>query len=114
MREAQAAAGIQHPGIVVVHDFGEHDGQPYLVMELPAGHSLQDGLLDGPYPVSWVIEAGVQVTEALAVAHRAGLVPRDIKPANLFLTDDGTVKILDFGLVGRPPAATPEPAGRPS
>ncbi|MFD8707183.1 serine/threonine-protein kinase [Kitasatospora sp. NPDC059648] len=112
LREAQAAAGLQHPGIVVVHDFGEHDGQPYLVMELLAGHSLQDGLLDGPFPVSRVIELGVQVAEALAVAHRAGLVHRDIKPGNLFLTDEGTVKILDFGLVGRPPAADPG-TGRP-
>ncbi|MEU6972762.1 serine/threonine-protein kinase [Kitasatospora aureofaciens] len=113
LREAQAAAGLQHPGIVVVHDFGEHEGQPYLVMELLAGHSLLDGLLEGPYAVPWVIEAGTQVAEALAVAHKAGLVHRDIKPGNLFRTDDGTVKILDFGLVGRPPAAAPD-AGRPA
>ncbi|MFD8705102.1 serine/threonine-protein kinase [Kitasatospora sp. NPDC059648] len=99
LAEARAAAGLQHPGIVVVHDFGEHDQVPYLVMELLAGGTLQEELRTGPGPVGWVAEVGARIADALVVAHQAGIVHRDIKPSNLFLTADGTVKILDFGLV---------------
>ncbi|MFE5581493.1 serine/threonine-protein kinase [Kitasatospora sp. NPDC056531] len=105
LREARAVAGLQHPGIVVVHDFGEFDGLPYLVMELLAGRSLETRRGDGPVAVGWAAEVGAQVAEALAMAHAAGLVHRDVKPSNLFLTEDGAVKLLDFGLVHERPQA---------
>ncbi|MFI6154449.1 serine/threonine-protein kinase [Kitasatospora sp. NPDC051170] len=105
LREARAVAGLQHPGIVVVHDFGEVDDMPYLVMELLAGRSLEARRDDGPVAVGWAAEVGAQVAQALAVAHAAGLVHRDVKPSNLFLTEDGAVKLLDFGLVHERPQA---------
>ncbi|WP_051970931.1 serine/threonine-protein kinase [Kitasatospora azatica] len=110
LREARAVAGLQHPGIVVVHDFGEFDGMPYLVMELLAGRSLETRRGDGPVAVGWAAEVGARVAEALAVAHAAGLVHRDVKPSNLFLTEEGAVKLLDFGLVHERPQA-PDDSG---
>ncbi|MFJ9454397.1 serine/threonine-protein kinase [Kitasatospora sp. NPDC101447] len=103
LREARAAAGLQHPGIVVVHDFGEFENAPFLVMELLEGRSLEARPDDGPVTVGWVAEVGARVAEALATAHASGLVHRDVKPSNLFLTADGGVKLLDFGLVHERP-----------
>ncbi|MER5639855.1 serine/threonine-protein kinase [Kitasatospora sp. NPDC002227] len=108
LREARAVAGLQHPGIVVVHDFGEVDGLPYLVMELLTGRSLEARPGDSAVTVGWAAEVGSRVAEALAVAHAAGLVHRDVKPSNLFLTEDGAVKLLDFGLVHERPQAVEE------
>ncbi|MGW2255284.1 protein kinase domain-containing protein [Kitasatospora sp. NPDC001660] len=105
LREARAAAGLQHPGIVVVHDFGEFENAPFLVMEMLEGRSLEARRDDGPVTVGWVAEVGARVAEALATAHASGLVHRDVKPSNLFLTEDGGVKLLDFGLVHERPQA---------
>ncbi|MEV4612559.1 serine/threonine-protein kinase [Kitasatospora sp. NPDC049258] len=103
LREARAAAGLQHPGVVVVHDFGEFDEQPFLVMELLRGRSLESGPGALAPTVGQVAEIGARVAEALAVAHAAGLVHRDVKPSNLFRTEDGTVKLLDFGIAHHRP-----------
>jgi tetratricopeptide (TPR) repeat protein len=111
-REARAAAGLSHPGILAVHDVGAHDGRPYLVTELLRGRSLREALAGGPLAPTQVARLGAEIARALAAAHRAGIVHRDLKPENLFLTEDGAVKILDFGLAtvqsaeGLPAAAT--------
>ncbi|MFB4308854.1 cellulose binding domain-containing protein [Actinomadura sp. GTD37] len=96
-QEAKAAAGLAHPSITGVHDYGEQDAVPYVVMELLEGESLAARLSRGPLP--WREAAGIcaRVADALAAAHDAGIVHRDIKPANVFLTPVG-VKVLDFGI----------------
>lgn len=98
LREARAAAKLHHPHVVSVHDADQFNGQYYIVLELVRGGSLQEVLKTGPLP--W-IEASRVLADAcrgLEVAHRAGLVHRDIKPSNLMRSEDGTVKLSDFGL----------------
>jgi len=97
-QEAQAAAALNHPNILAVHQFGNHDGAPYLVSELLEGDTLRQLLLRGSLPVRKVIDFGIQIAHGLAAAHEKGIVHRDLKPENLFVTKDGRVKILDFGL----------------
>ncbi|MFJ7249440.1 protein kinase [Kitasatospora sp. NPDC098652] len=106
-REARVAAGLQHPGLVQVFDNGEQDGQLFLVMELLHGRDLRTVLReDGPLPVRRAVELAAQTAEALSCAHRAGIVHRDVKPANLMLLPDGRVKVCDFGLAGYLRSAT--------
>ena len=97
-QEAYAASSLNHPNIVVVHDFGELDGRPFIVTELVEGVTLRERLAEGPLPIGDAIEIALQVTSALAAAHVRGLVHRDIKPENVMLRPDGYVKVLDFGL----------------
>jgi serine/threonine protein kinase len=97
-QEARAASSLNHPHIVVVHDFGELDGRPYIVTEFIEGETLRQRLQPGPLPMRDVVEIGVQVAGALAAAHARGLVHRDIKPENIMVRPDGYAKVLDFGL----------------
>jgi dienelactone hydrolase len=97
-REARAAAVLSHPHICVLHDVAEHEGQPFLVMERLQGSSLRDRLGAGPLPAEETLRIGAQVADALDAAHAAGIVHRDVKPANIFLTDRGDAKVLDFGV----------------
>ncbi|MEU9479420.1 tetratricopeptide repeat protein [Streptomyces sp. NPDC048191] len=100
-REARVAAGLSHRGVTVVHDFGESDGVPYLVMELLEGRDLSRLLQDNkghPLPVDHVEDIAAQVAAALAYTHRQGVVHRDLKPGNIVLLTDGTVKLCDFGI----------------
>ncbi|HJW72973.1 MAG TPA: protein kinase [Geothrix sp.] len=97
-REARVAGGLNHPNLVTVHDLGEQDGYPYLVMELLQGSSLRARMESGPIPVGEAAWIAQEVSRGLAAAHSKGIVHRDLKPENVFLTADGRVKILDFGL----------------
>ncbi|CAG7619580.1 serine/threonine-protein kinase [Actinacidiphila bryophytorum] len=100
-REARVAAALQHRGITVVHDFGEHDGVLYLVMELLDGRNLLQVLDDArrhPLPVPDILDIAEQVAAALAYTHAQGIVHRDLKPANIIRLSDGAVKICDFGI----------------
>jgi serine/threonine protein kinase len=103
--EARAAAGLNHPHIVAVHDFGEHAGTPFIVMERLSGWSLADELMRGPLPQDRVRAILDDVLSALAAAHAAGILHRDIKPANVLFTASGDVKVADFGIAKS--AATP-------
>jgi serine/threonine protein kinase len=97
-REARIASSLNHPGICTIHEIDETDGQPFLIMELLDGQSL-DSLYGGhAVPLPRLIEIGVQLSDALEAAHRKGILHRDIKPANIFITGSGQAKILDFGL----------------
>ncbi len=97
-REARAASALNHPHICTVHDVGKHEDQPFLVMELMRGATLNEAVEKKPIDSRQLLAIGVQVADALEAAHAAGIVHRDIKPANLFLTERGEAKILDFGL----------------
>jgi eukaryotic-like serine/threonine-protein kinase len=98
-REARAAARLDHPNIARVLDLGEHDGRPYLVMELLEGESLAARIdLAGPLPAAEAARIVAAVADALEAAHQAGVVHRDVKPGNVFLTTSGEVKVLDFGI----------------
>lgn len=95
--EARAAASLSHPNIVAVHDFGEHHGEPFIVMERLPGDTLADLMAQGPVPAHRVRTVLDQVLAALQTAHAAGVLHRDIKPANILLASDG-VKVADFGI----------------
>ncbi len=97
-REARSASALNHPNIVTIHDIAEHEGTTYIAMELVEGRTLRELLRDGPLPVAKATDLAGQICEGLGKAHAAGIVHRDLKPDNVMVTDDGLVKILDFGL----------------
>ena len=97
-REARAASRLSHPHICTIHDIGEQDGQPYLVMELLKGRTLRELMKGGKLPTPDVLRIGAEVADALVAAHADGIVHRDITPANIFVTEHGEAKVLDFGL----------------
>jgi Tol biopolymer transport system component len=103
-REARAVAALSHPNILVLFDVGAHNGIHYAVTELLEGETLQQRLSRSALPWRKAIELGVALAEGLAAAHDKEIVHRDIKPGNIFLANDGQVKILDFGLAMRQPA----------
>ena len=96
-KEARAAAQLDHPNILVVHDIGTHEGSPFIVSELLQGESLREKLGE-PLPLKKAVDYAIQIAHGLAAAHEKGIVHRDIKPENVFVTKDGHVKILDFGV----------------
>jgi Tol biopolymer transport system component/serine/threonine protein kinase len=97
-QEARAVGMLNHPNILTIHDVGEHEGAPYLVSELLEGETLRERINGGALSLSKAADIALQISHGLAAAHELGLAHRDLKPENLFLTKDGRVKILDFGL----------------
>ncbi|MGA6987697.1 MAG: protein kinase [Terriglobales bacterium] len=97
-QEAQAVAALNHPNIMAIHDFGEHERSPYIVAELLEGETLRERLRGGALPTRKATDYAEQIARGLAAAHEKGIVHRDLKPENIFITRDGRVKILDFGL----------------
>ena len=113
--EARAASSLNHPNIVTIHEIGQADGLPYIVMERVNGQSLRQLLRTRPLVTRRTIELAAQAAEGLARAHEAGIVHRDLKPENLMVTADGFVKILDFGLAKlREPELEPVEGSTPS
>jgi serine/threonine protein kinase/Tol biopolymer transport system component len=108
--EARAAAALNHPNIVAIYDFGLDEGNPYIVCELLEGQTLRKRLFDGALPLRLAIEYSLQIVQGLIAAHDRRIIHRDLKPENLFVTTDGRIKILDFGVAKL--QSGPEESGR--
>src|SRR4051794_27950741 len=97
-REAEVLASLNHPNIAAIYGLEEGGGTTALVMELVDGEDLSERISDGPIPIAEALAIAKQIAEALEAAHEQGIIHRDLKPANIKVREDGTVKVLDFGL----------------
>jgi serine/threonine protein kinase len=103
-REAKVVGRLDHPNVIALHGYGVDDGTPYLVLERLRGESLDRRLASAPLSVDAALDIGVAVVRGVAYVHAWGIVHADIKPANVFVCDDGAIKLLDFGLADLDPA----------
>jgi Tol biopolymer transport system component len=113
-QEARAASALSHPNIVVVHDVGRDGDVSYIAMEVAPGRGLRELMASGPMPFRHILAIGSQIAEGLARAHAGGIVHRDLKPENVIVSDEGLVKILDFGLAKTLPAPEGELTSAPT
>jgi len=97
-REAQAAAGLDHPNISGIYEVGEYHGRPFYAMQVVEGQSLKELIAGKDLSIDRILEIGIQVCEGLQAAHDKGIIHRDIKPSNILLDSHGRVRIVDFGL----------------
>lgn len=107
-QEARAAGALEHPNVLALHDVGVHEGVPFIVSELLRGRTLRARLAEGPLQAPEATDLALQLARGLAATHEHGILQRDLKPENLFLLEDGRLKVLDFGLAKLLPAV---PAG---
>jgi serine/threonine protein kinase len=98
VQEAKTASALNHPGIVTIHDIAQHDGVDFIAMEFVPGRTLDHVIPRRGLGLNETVDYGIQIADALAAAHAAGVVHRDLKPSNVVVTEQGRIRILDFGL----------------
>ena len=98
VQEAKTASALNHPGIVTIHDIAQHDDVDFIAMEFVPGRTLDHVIPRRGLRLNETVDYGIQIADALAAAHAAGIVHRDLKPSNIVVTEQGRIRILDFGL----------------